>query len=244
MKTAAPLFQWPTRHRLHLLLPTVLVLAALLHAAVFFLFSIAYPPSQPETSRPAKVFFLPVGSAVRQQIEGLLHSDDPALFAPGHGLPDQPPPFVAEHIPQFDTPRLPLEIVPPPATAPAMRPPQPEPVEIAQPRDTAPGQPPAGTPGRANLSPALAQRLESLDVPGFDSLQASPGAPSIFLVGILPDGRAGHVIPQTSCGDDSLDAAAANALQSARFKASEDGETAWGFVEFHWGTGKAGKAEL
>jgi hypothetical protein len=237
-----PLFDWPSRHRLHLLLPMVLVLAALLHAAVFFLFSIAYPPAVPDTSSPAKVFFLPVGSAVRQQIEGLLHSDDPALFAPGKGLPQPPPPFVAEHVPDFETRRLPLEAMPPLAAPQTPKTTPRGPVEM--PRTDFPARPSAGMPSRVHLPPSIAGRLESLRIPDFDASTATPDSPSVFLVGILPGGMAGHVVPQESSGDRALDAAATRALLEAVFKPSEEEETTWGFVEFHWGTADTGTTNL
>ena len=53
----------PGRHHLHLLLPAAIVFAAILHAGLFFAFSIIYPHPRNAGPDPAQIFFVPPGTA-------------------------------------------------------------------------------------------------------------------------------------------------------------------------------------
>ena len=230
------IFEWPARHHLHLLLPFSILLAAILHAGLFFVFSISYP--RPENSRPdpARVFFIPPGAADAERLESLIRSADPAVFAPGRGLdlPEAVPP--ATYIPKYvsDAP----ELLPLPSDTQAGAPHRlfAGPVPM---RREAPKSPDAAL-GRVSTrligSESLAQRVPAL--PGnalFLTPQGTAPETAVFLVAVGGDGKIQHVFPQRSSGNAALDSQAANLLRNAKFSPDPATET-WGFVSFQWGT--------
>ena len=81
MKSAELLFKWPHRHRIHLLLPAMLILAALAHGGIFFLFSVANPPLKADGINPARVYFLGEGTHLQQ------HPLTQRFFPPHQNLP-------------------------------------------------------------------------------------------------------------------------------------------------------------
>ena len=73
MKTPALTFAWPSRHRIHLFLPFALLVAALLHAAIFFLFSVKHPAPRSAATNPARLYFLPPSSPEYSRKIGRAH---------------------------------------------------------------------------------------------------------------------------------------------------------------------------
>ena len=63
MKLRIHLFEWPSRHNVHLALPLMLILSFLLHAASMFLFHAALPDSNGTSERAASVNYILPGSA-------------------------------------------------------------------------------------------------------------------------------------------------------------------------------------
>ena len=237
MKTPPPLlFDWPHRHRIHLLLPATLIAAAIAHSAIFFLFSIAYPPPEFDGPRPARVYFLPQGSPDLAQVESLLASNDPALFAPGRGLPRSEPTTIATYVPQYVSAK-PALINPPSSLKPREAPPSfagPVPLPQKSPPPTAPT---SARSTRLTASANLAGRLPALP-PDFHlttSLSTPPDSAS-FLLGVLPDGTVAHLVPDQSSGDVPLDLAAMKILATLTFTRSGNPHTEWGFITFHWGS--------
>ncbi len=82
MKPDRLLFDWPTRHHVHLLLPITIALALVIHAASFFFFRVSYPLEQGRQVRSAEVIFLQPGSPQAKALEPMIAASNPALFSP------------------------------------------------------------------------------------------------------------------------------------------------------------------
>lgn len=236
MNTPALLFKWPHRHRIHLILPATLVLAALAHGGIFFLFSVANPPVKADGLRPARVYFVGENNPALAQLESTLTSNDPALFAPRHGDPTSRE-SIAVYNPQYASAKTALLNMPPrrktdDATSPValpvvIRKPPSQRVSVANRQDS----------NRLTASTELAERLpeppreilrpQKTDADSLDSAS--------FFVGIRSDGTVEHILPSRSSGNADLDLQALQTLKSLRFAPAENIPLAWGFVHFHFG---------
>jgi hypothetical protein len=228
------IFEWPGRHHLHLMLPATIVLAAILHAGLFFVFSIIYP--RPEGARldPAQVCYIPPGSADAARLEGLLRSSDPAVFAPGRGLdlPALPPPVA--YVPRYTSDKPELDPLPRLTnnTRPQFAGPVPVRVEGSKPA----AAPPSLSLTRLVSDDALSARAPALpEGTGFSIPGGFDPEPAVFLVALREDGQASHVFQQHSSGNSLLDFKAAGLLRGLKFSPDPSGP-AWGFVTFQWGT--------
>ncbi|MCK9589556.1 MAG: hypothetical protein WC076_10215 [Terrimicrobiaceae bacterium] len=228
------IFEWPGRHHLHLLLPVTIVLAALLHAGLFFVFSIIYPQSESAGPDPAQACFIPPGAADAPRLEALLRSSDPAVFAPGRGLdlPEPVPPVA--YIPRYASDKPALDPLPPSSKPDFPRRAFAGPVPVRQGNAMPAVSPPSPT--RLVSSDALSTRIPALPegtvflIPqGFDP------EPAVFLVALRADGRVAHVFQQHSSGNALLDLKAASLLRGLQF-APDPSAGSWGFVTFQWGT--------
>jgi hypothetical protein len=235
VKTPLLTFDWPARHRIHLLLPFAVLIAALLHAAIFFLFSVKHPVSRSDGPNEARLYFLPNSSPEYARIESALHSSDPALFAPGRGLPDPGELPSATYNPQYGKTTLEWEELPT-----QIRKPQEErifkgPVRIPAKKLT----PAAVQPGpatRLRASDEISSRLPEIPEPPKFSIHSTRAVePATFLIALSSDGEVLHSIPDKTSGDANLDRAALAFLRTLRFSPSDKAETEWGFLEFLWG---------
>lgn len=236
MNTPALLFKWPHRHRIHLILPATLVLAALAHGGIFFLFSVANPPVKADGLRPAKVYFVGENNPALAQLESTLTSNDPALFAPRHGDSTSRE-SIAVYNPQYASAKTALLNMPPRrktddatssvALPVVIRKPPSQRASVANRQDS----------NRLTASPELAERLpeppreivrpQKTDADSLDSAS--------FFVGIRSDGTLEHILPSRSSGNADLDLQALQTLKSLRFAPAENIPLAWGFVNFHFG---------
>jgi len=225
------IFDWPGRHQLHLVLPFMLIVAAVLHAGIFFVFSIVYPISEGERPDPISAYFPLAGSDDAQRLAVLLPADDPAIFAPGRGdaVPASTtvaylPTYAATGsalapLPTLVQPKVSAEanfgpVRMPVSPRPAARPPLPTRLEASAPLAT-----------RAPALPAGSQFATSGRIP--------PETLS-FLVNVRADGKVAHVFLQDSSGDAALDTSAATLLAQLAFAPSDSEET-WGDISFSWG---------
>lgn len=236
MNAAALLFKWPHRHRIRLLLPAMLVLAALAHGGIFFLFSVANPPVKPDGIRPARVYFLGENNPALTQLETTLASNDPSLFAPRHG--GSFPESIAVYNPQYASARTALLNMPPRRKTDGDASPAALPVAISKPprQRTAPSI--RQESNSLTATPDLAQRLP--EPPSEILRPGNAGADSLesasFFMGIRPDGTVAHILPSRSSGNVDLDLQALQILKSLRFAPAENIPLAWGFVNLHFGT--------
>ena len=236
MKTPPLIFEWPSRHRIHLFLPFALLVAALLHAAIFFLFSVKHPAPRSAATNPARLYFLPSSSPEYSRIESALHSSDPALFAPGRGLPDLGDLPAATYTPQYAKGTTALD-------EPPLRFEKPRddrvfqgPVRIPPKNPTRPASRPAPS-TRLHASPEIAKRIPAdRAMPKFQTLPGTSPQPATFLIALSPDGKVVHAFTDKSSGDDTLDRAALEFLEKLQFSPSEKTTTDWGFLEFLWGS--------
>jgi hypothetical protein len=228
------IFEWPGRHHLHVMLPLTILLAALLHAGLFFLFSIIYPHPQNGGPDPAQIAFIPPGSPDADRLAALLESSDSAVFAPGRGLDLPAPVPPTAYIPSYATDHPVLDPLPQIQAESASKPAVAGPVRLRVPQLPPTALPPAPT--RLISSDALASRLPALPngvlfsvPPGFDP------EPATFLVAIRGDGRVSHIFLQHSSGNPSLDDRASDLLRGLKFVPAEAGED-WGLLTLQWGT--------
>jgi len=229
------IFEWPGRHHLHLLLPLTILLAAILHAGMFFVFSIIYPRPENSGPEPAQIYFITPGTPDAARLEELLRSSDPAVFAPGRGLdlPDPVPP--AAYTPQYHSDKPELAPLPAIAETRMSAPVAAGPVPM---RRTAPPAVASSTPAPTALlaTQALAERLPSLPTGlVFPIPQGFDPEPAVFLVAVRPDGRVSHIFLQRSSGNTALDLQASALLRKSKFSPAASGED-WDFVSFQWGT--------
>ena len=238
MKSAALLFTWPHRHRIHLLLPSMLVLAALAHGGIFFLFSVANPPVKADGLNPARVYFIDEGSPELAQLETILASNDPALFAPRHESSARRE-STATYVPQYASAKTALLNMPPRIKPGGLTSPNPNPVNPVLVRKNRPL--PAATVTRSDsnrlfASPELASRLP--DTPDEMSFPQATTADTLdsasFFVGVRSDGTVAHILPARSSGDTRLDQQTLQILKSLCFAPDENIPLAWGFVSLHF----------
>ena len=233
MNTPALLFKWPHSHRIHLLLPAMLVLAALAHGGIFFLFSVANPPAKADGLNPARVYFLDENNPALAQLETTLASNDPSLFAPRHGVSASRE-SVAVYNPQYASARTALLNMPPrkktddaptPVAAPVSIAPPPSQRAIASIRQNS---------NRLTASPDLTARLpeppsELLRTRNTDMLDSAS-----FFIGIRSDGTVAHILPARSSGNANLDLKIIQIMKSLRFAPAENIPLAWGVVNLHF----------
>lgn len=227
MKADGLTFDWPHRHRLHLLLPAMILVAALSHAVMVVVFSASHPPAAFDGPRPATVYFLPPAEAESGELASLLAADDPALFAPLRGLPgiELPkasyPATYAATKPQF----APLPRIATPLPAASETPLGPVSMDVVS-------RPPPAVLRQApllRLSPRLATRwIEGGAAP---SVEAAP--PVRVFLGVLSDGTVGYATLDREPSESAVAEAALALARSLRFAPAEEME--WGFVEIEWG---------
>ncbi len=227
MKADGLTFDWPHRHRLHLLLPAMILVAALGHAVMVVVFSASHPPAAFDGPRPAMVYFLRPAEAESGELASLLAADDPALFAPLRGLPGNElpkaayPATYAAAKPQFAP--LPRIITPPPAVS--ATPLGPVTVNVvSRPPPTLLRQKPL-----LRLSPGLAARW--IGGGSAPSVEAAP--PVRVFLGVLSDGTAGYATLDREPSESAVAEAALALARSLRFAPA--GAMEWGFVEIEWG---------
>lgn len=237
MKLDRHLFEWPSRHHVHLALPLMLLLSFALHAACVFVFQVAYPRSHASRERPAQVYFLAPGSPVAARIEPLLAAEDPALFSPGQTfgrdawkLPE------TSYVASFDSEAPSLAPLPPETAT--VQPAAAGPVTSGAPERNAAKKPGPGLPTALLLGGSLAGREVTppekfvFSAPPRQGLSAAE-----FLIAVSPDGRPLHLLPQRSSGNEAVDQAALRYLAGCRFSADASSpHPAWGTATFLWGT--------
>ena len=235
MNTPALLFKWPHRHRIHLILPTMLVLAALAHGGIFFMFSVAKPQVKADGIRPARVYFLGENNPALAQLETTLASNDPALFAPRHDGSSRE--SIAVYNPQYASAKTALLNMPPRRKTDDDASPASVPVAISKPPRQRNASSIRQDSNSFTASPELAERLpeppREILRPGktnTDSLESGS-----FFMGIRSDGTVAHILPSRSSGNTDLDLQALQVLKSLRFAPAENIPLAWGFVNLHFG---------
>lgn len=228
-------FHWPGGHPIRLLLPAMILLSFVLHAAGIYLVR-AQVPSRGVTlpPLPGKVTMLGAADSV------VLAARDPSWLQPGRFRDELLP------LPQVKRPWRALQPELPPLVAP--------PPEVAA-ETWVPALPPLAVQARfeprggTESAPVLAPVVARFDGAGPEvtedvlvRLRAAappqpPGLPTELLVVLDAAGEARHAWLVRSCGDAALDAAAVRAVQLSRFGPSENGYR--GMLRVVWGVGGA-----
>jgi hypothetical protein len=241
MKLRIHLFEWPSRHNVHLMLPIMLILSFLLHAASLFVFQATFPRSEGSRERSAMIYYVLPGSPEAVRIAPMLAASDPALFssAKTFGREAWKLPKTT-YIASFDKESPALAPLPAPPLS-EFLPPEPGPAPVAatafvpKPSPHLPAAPTAVRFGGA-LEGRSWTPPQDVDV---SALLAAPGpvlAPAEFLVAVSPDGLPVHLFPQRSSGNENLDHAALQYLAGCRFAAlPSERAPAWGTATFVWG---------
>lgn len=226
-------FYWPGGHPIRLLLPAMILLSLVLHAAGIYLVR-AQVPSRVMALPPlsGKVTILASADSV------VLTARDPSWLQPGRFRDELLP------LPEVKRPWRALQPELPPLVA--------APAEVSA-ENWVPALPPLsvqplfesrdGTDSVPVLAPVTA-RFDGAgpdvteDVLGRLRVAAPPqppGLPTELLVVLDGSGEARHVWLVRSCGDAALDAGAVRAVQLSRFGPSENGYR--GILRVVWGTG-------
>jgi hypothetical protein len=242
VKLRIHLFEWPSRHNVHLALPFMLVVSFLLHAGSLFLFHATFPRSDGSPERAASVNYILPGSPEATRLAPILAASDPALFSPAQvSGPDVWNLPKTAYVASFDeeVPVLkPLPSPPPSQFLPPDAGTAPITVAAIVPKASSPHQP--APPTVVRFADALEARAwtppADFQFSQVTALTRQGRAPAEFLVAVSPEGLPLHFFPQQSSGDENLDRAALRYLAGCRFaEAPSDTEPAWGTATFIWG---------
>jgi hypothetical protein len=241
VKLRIHLFEWPSRHNVHLALPLMLMLSFALHAASMFLFRATFPRSNGSSERIASVTYILPESPEAAKLAPILAGSDPALFSSADVGPNVWNLPKMAYVASFDEETPELKPLPPPGPS-EFLPPDPgtAPVTVATiiPRATSVPQPAPAT--TVQFGGGLEKRTwtppEGFKFSDVTALTQQGRAPAEFLVAVAPDGLPLHFFPQHSSGDENLDRAAIRYLAGGRFApAPSETEPTWGTALFLWG---------
>ena len=236
------LFEWPIRQAPRLALPFFILVAAVIQAAMIFLFSISY--HQPAVKHPAsaQIYFIPADSAIARHLDPWLEANDPAVFSPQMAaraaLPSPPP---LGYRPSYEEPPPPLRPLPEERPAPILPPfpppfsppfsPSPQKSRVSSPASVT-SDPPAST--AVHWEDSLQGRIPT---GGGIPLQGAGAGPSLYQVGIGAGGMPMHCVLLEGSGDAALDEAGRVWILARRFQPSET--DVWGRVRILWGSPSA-----
>jgi hypothetical protein len=239
MKLPTYLFEWPSRHNVHLALPLLLLLSFILHGLSILVFQIYYPRSSAPPFRSAQLYFLQPGSPEAKALAPMLAASDPALFSPAEPFgPNALKVPGSQYMPGFDDQAPILEALPSATEAVSARSSQ---VRLTAIRSAADSPVEPGLPTVVQLSGDLKGR--KLTPPSQFIFTAPPRQilkPVEFLVEVSPQGTPLHVLPlfpQASSGVEATDRQALTYLLQSRFDPVGDSTSpVWGYVKFLWGS--------
>lgn len=232
------LFDWPSRHSVHVGLPLALVVSALLHGAGIAAFQLMPPKSPAWERRSAAAYVLPSGLPAAKYLERIIAATDPALFSPvaleERDLREIP---TAKYSASFDTWEPSLE--PPPAVRQVVLSPVAAfgPVRKPAPPPDSPSGPTFTPPTKLSFSGGLQEReFTPAESAAFTAPPRQNLLPAEFLVAAAPDGGVLHAFPLSSSGNEDLDRNALAGLLAGKFSASTSSSPAWGLATFLWGS--------
>jgi hypothetical protein len=242
VKLRAHLFEWPSRHNVHLMLPVMLVLSFFLHGACLFIFQASFPRSEGSRERTATVYHPLPGSQEAAKLAPMLAASDPALFSSpkifGQRVGEFPK---TAYVASFDKETPTLAPLPTPSPSHFLPPERgTAPVAVAALTPKASPQRNPATPTSVRFGGALERRSwtppQGFDFSALAVLPRQGLSPAEFLVAVSPDGFPMYFFPQRSSGNEALDRAALKYLAACRFaEAPSAREATWGTATFIWG---------
>ena len=245
-------FQWERRARAHWRLGGLITLSVLVHAVGFYVLQVSYtptgsqlpPPVQVLMARPERPDDSPESRAQSRALAHWLSIADPALATePAAPEADRNPGTFVRYVPSYKAAPPPFKPLDPPAVGGTAAPPRPRPLGPVPVPIGASGaaMPPAKpspitrvvlTGGIAALGPTPLPAITFVLPAGTKTL-----SPTIFLVGVRPEGGAAFLFREASSGEVSADDSAQDYLSRFHFQppAGANGRTVWGWAEFDWG---------
>ncbi len=232
-------FDWPSRHAVHVVLPAMMIVSVLLHGVGLMVFQLK-PPAEPvSTRRSASVFFLSPTAADTGKILPMIASADPALFSAATSedrdiwlLPS------SDYSPSFDGLRPEFASLP---AEPHADPPSLLSFDAVRAGDR-------GTKKYLEQKAPLPTKIVLEGDHAGMEFEMAPGIsfaaperknlfPLEFLIASGPDGRLLHAFPLVSSGDEQIDRAALRGLMGGHVKipAASSKELLWGQATFLWG---------
>ncbi|CAN5525971.1 hypothetical protein BH20VER1_BH20VER1_28030 [soil metagenome] len=230
-----PIFDWDAPSGRKVLLGSLIVASAVLHALCFYLFQIIYPPTVALLPPPARVSLINGETEEGRVLLRWLEAEDPALASttqrpPGAELAPSPP-----HVPSYMTRQPALKEAP--TVVPDLRVPSPlPPAAVPMPRGAAPT--PAPT---AATILTFASEHAALGAPAIPTLQFTgstkePPAVARFRVAVGAAGEVRHCLVETSSGDAALDEQARQQILLCRFPARAEAAVVWTTATVEWGS--------
>jgi hypothetical protein len=231
------IFDWPSRHAVHLALPLMVVVSFFAHAAGLAVFQLK-PPAEPAVPRrSAGVFVLAPWSEDAAKVTPMIAAADPALFSASASedrdiwlLPS------TDYPPSFDSLR------------PSLAPLPTEPPQVTSFTSSAPVSSERRSRPIPKAEPTLPTRIEWTGALRDFSFEPAPGVafaaparqnllPLEFLVAVGPHGKLLHAFPLGSSGNERIDRDALRSLLGGHLSAGSRSLEApvWGTAIFLWG---------
>lgn len=228
-------FAWRSRRHVSLVFPLCLVFAAILHLGAIFLFDIVYGKGGSANPRLGELVVLLPGSPEYKKIAAWLEGNDPSLLYTEYDPDAQEKALRMDYRPTFDLAATPLLSIPAQRMDKVVS-------DVFLPRDiiaslSSETDAPSDT-TRTTLLPTRVEFSETLEaatpLPP-PPVTAQSAEATTFLIGVLPDGRIGYILPQKDSSLTSLDREASRYLQTLQLKETPRNKVRWGSVTFHWG---------
>lgn len=238
MKRSGYLFEWPSRHNVHIALPLLLIVSFFMHAVGVLLFQVTYPKSSTPSARSAQVVFLMPGSREANLIQPMLGASDPALFSPAQAFDrDRRDLPETSYIASFDASRPSLAPLPAGKTSSMASTSRYFDQKVSE--TLSPSRLP-GPATQVTFGGDLAGRSFTPPDAGQLPLPALQGLASAeFLIAVSSEGAVQHIIPQAAPGEEAVDPEALSYalryLARARFAPQPGDRPSWGTASFEWG---------
>jgi len=235
------LFEWPIRRAPRLTLPFCILVAAVIQAAVIFLFSIHYSTAVERFSQPPSFYFLPPDSAIARRIAPWLEAHDPSVFSPLRATEMAvPPPPPLKYHPSYEDPPPPLKALPEETGVMAVPPPLPyngEELRVPGNAPTLRVAPPVRRSGDSSSAVRWLDGLAGRSLTGdtdssLPPVPAKVATPSVYEVAVGRDGIPLSCVLTEASGDEATDASGRRWIISRRFTSSD--ALTWGRVFLDW----------
>jgi len=232
------LFNWHRKYAVQVGLPVAIVLALLLHAPFFVFFDVSYPPLSGFSPQNTRVVFVDGHTPEGARFLSWLEAEDPALFsAPFQDRRELFRPEPRGYRASFDMRTINLAKAPDrPLPTPAETVASMAPVFADLPAATGEAAPALPT-TRIAYGGELAEAAPSGNpFPELPAEVSAPPRPTVFELGVGPEGTVRYLFKLTSSGLNTLDQEAAKLLKGTQFRKSEAPGIRWGETTVYWGS--------
>jgi hypothetical protein len=229
-------FHWDVVRRFPTVLPGFILISLMVHAVAFFIFQVVYPPQETMAAPPPAITALDPQRPDHQALLRWIDTEDPTPgMTDGNSISDRllqigyKPSYATLRTPPLMLPDEPQGMQYPPARDPLAI------IRSVEPNPPKPVAPAQGDPTRIIFSGELGRRpIAALPRLVITSKSSKELEPASFLVGADARGVVQYVMQQSSSGNATLDAEAANYLSKLKL-APGDQPISWGHVTVQWG---------